>query len=195
MEKTRTELEQHILDTVKEWQIKIGYRKEAMNLYYPEESLKDMLGLSEEATEQELKGALELFKEEAQERLGNVQISEKARRYCIGIPEEGCEYIHTNVPDSEFLKTFLKTVTGLMPDFAAVRSCFEASAKQQQETFAEQDHGTDGMGRVFYFKGSDNTPESSKIDRYVYCVELDDFGMTYHRFTWHDYEKLLSTEN
>ena len=51
------------------------------------------------------------------------------------------------------------------------------------------------MGRVFYFKGSDNTPESSKIDRYVYCVELDDFGMTYHRFTWHDYEKLLSTEN
>ena len=74
MEKTRTELEQHILDTVKEWQIKIGYRKEAMNLYYPEESLKDMLGLSEEATEQELKGALELFKEEAQERLGNVQI-------------------------------------------------------------------------------------------------------------------------
>ena len=141
MEKTRTELEQHILDTVKEWQIKIGYRKEAMNLYYPEESLKDMLGLSEEATEQELKGALELFKEEAQERLGNVQISEKARRYCIGIPEEGCEYIHTNVPDSEFLKTFLKTVTGLMPDFAAVRSCFEASAKQQQETFVEQDHG------------------------------------------------------
>lgn len=195
MEKKHTELEQHISDTVKEWQIKIGYRKEAMNLYYPEESLKDMLGLSEESTEEALKDALELFKEETKERLGNVQVSEKAHRYCIEISEEGCEYIHTNVPDSEFLKAFLKVVTGLMPDFAAVRSCFEDSAKEQQETFAEQDHGTDGMGRVFYFKGNDATPESSKIDRYVYCVELDDFGMTYHRFTWHDYWKLLASDH
>ena len=28
-------LKKHIIDTVKEWQMKIGYRAESMKLYYP----------------------------------------------------------------------------------------------------------------------------------------------------------------
>ena len=197
MKQSSVVLEQHIIDTVKEWQIKIGYRREAMNLYYPEESLKDMLGLSENASEEELKKALELFSEETNARFGQLKITGKDGRYCIGIPEAGCEYIHTTVPDSEFLKSFLKVVTGLHPDFEQVRMCFKEVGDKYQEAFAEQDHGTDGMGRVFYFTGKDRcgTPETSRIDCYVYCVELDDFGMTYHRFSWHDYQKLLAADH
>lgn len=197
MDQIRTELEQHIIDTVKEWQTKIGYRKEAMNLYYPEESLKDMLGVSEQASEAELKNELEVFAKETEAKFGVIKISEKNGRYCIGIPEEGCEYIHVKIPDSDFLKAFLQTVTGVNPSFAEVRSCFEEAAKKQNESFVEQDHGADGMGRVFYFTGKNGeaaTSEASEIDRYVYCVELDDFGMTYHRFSWHDYQKLLAEE-
>ena len=194
MKRNSAELEQHIIDTVKEWQIKIGYRKEAMNLYYPEESLKDMLGLSRDASEKVLKETLKLFADETAPRFGQLKISDKNGRYCIGIPETGCEYIHENIPDSDFLKEFLQIVTGENPTFEKIRRCFEEMAEKYQETFAEQDHGTDGMGRVFFFTGKKGgeISEASKIDRYVYCVELDDFGMTYHRFACHDYQKLLA---
>ena len=33
--------------------------------------------------------------------------------------------------------------------------------------------------------------EGGAPDEYVYCVESDDFGLTYHRFTMEDYRKLL----
>lgn len=39
------ELAQHMVDTVKEWQLKIGVRKEKMDLFYPLESLKELLKL------------------------------------------------------------------------------------------------------------------------------------------------------
>ena len=36
-------LKKHIIDTVKEWQMKIGYRAESMKLYYPAASLAELL--------------------------------------------------------------------------------------------------------------------------------------------------------
>ena len=33
-------LTQNMIDTIKEWQIKIGYQKESIGLYYPADSLK-----------------------------------------------------------------------------------------------------------------------------------------------------------
>ena len=48
----------------------------------------------------------------------------------------------------------------------------------------EADHVHDGVGRVFFYEGG-------APDEYVYCVESDDFGLTYHRFTMEDYRKLL----
>ena len=37
---------------------------------------------------------------------------------------------------------------------------------------------------VFYF-------EDDTIDDAVYCVEEDDFGLTYHRFMREDYQKII----
>ena len=42
-------LKKHIIDTVKEWQMKIGYRPESMKLYYPAVSLAELLDLPEDA--------------------------------------------------------------------------------------------------------------------------------------------------
>ena len=39
------------------------------------------------------------------------------------------------------------------------------------------------MGCVFCFENDDFEP-------YVYCVESDEFGLTYHRFTREEYEEL-----
>ena len=60
-------LKKHIIDTVKEWQMKIGYRPESMKLYYPAVSLAELLDLPEDAEKEQLQRALLGFaeKEEA----------------------------------------------------------------------------------------------------------------------------------
>ena len=42
-------LEQNLYDTVREWQLKLGYQREEMRLYYPEESLLELLDTTKEA--------------------------------------------------------------------------------------------------------------------------------------------------
>ena len=188
-------LERHITDTVKEWQMKIGYRSEEMKLYYPDVSLAGLLELSEGWTEASLKEALQEFSEETKERLGGVQISNAGDRYCVAVPAEGCTYIHENEPDSAFLRSFLGVITGLEPSMQAVEQCFADAAAAGNETYVKEDREAEGLGIVFYFcaeKDAKQTSEDSQIDAYVYCVEEDDFGITYHRFSWPDFQKLIS---
>jgi len=40
-------LEKHMIDTVKEWQMKIGYQEGSMNLYYPADALAELLEIPE----------------------------------------------------------------------------------------------------------------------------------------------------
>lgn len=188
-------LERHIIDTVKEWQMKIGYRSEEMKLYYPDVSLAGLLELAEGWTEASLKEALQEFSKETKERLGGVQISNVKDRYCVAVPAAGCTYIHENEPDSAFLRSFLDVITGLEPSMEAVEQCFADAAAAGKEIYVREDRETEGLGIVFYFCTSDDakrTSEGSKIDAYVYCVEEDDFGITYHRFSWSDFQKLVS---
>ena len=42
------DLKKNIFDNIKECEIKIGYREEDMNLYYPKESLQELLLTAEE---------------------------------------------------------------------------------------------------------------------------------------------------
>ena len=57
-------LKKHIIDTVKEWQMKIGYRAESMKLYYPAASLAELLELPEDADKDQLNTALLIFAKE-----------------------------------------------------------------------------------------------------------------------------------
>ena len=65
-------LEKNICDTLKEWELKVGYGKEPVELYYPQESLCSLLGVPEKETNL-LEQSLELFSKKVQERLGDVQ--------------------------------------------------------------------------------------------------------------------------
>ena len=87
-------LERHIIDTVKEWQMKIGYRSEEMKLYYPDVSLAGLLELADGWTEASLKEALQEFSKETKERLGGVRISNVGERYCVAVPAAGCITYH-----------------------------------------------------------------------------------------------------
>ena len=59
----------------------------------------------------------------------------------------------------------------------------EDFADKYGESYREEDREAEGMGCVFCFENDDFEP-------YVYCVESDEFGLTYHRFTREDYEEL-----
>ena len=106
MKEAYKNLYQNICDTVKEWEIKIGYRKEEIQLYYPEESLLELL----ETDKDSLKGILEEFCVASKEQMGDMMIyeTEEKGRYCVRIPAQGVSYVHENLPESAFLKAFFQ---------------------------------------------------------------------------------------
>ena len=182
------QLERHIIDTIKEWQMKIGYKEENMRLYYPDVSLIGMLELPDGTTEKELKKNLAVFAEIVSERLGQIEISNVGDRYCLNVPPEGCKYISEKIPDSELLKNLLVVLDRRENDMDQVRKVFQDYATEHQGICVEEDHENEGLGLVFYYT-------SEETDPYVYCMEQDDFGITYHRFSRSDYNKLVSKDN
>lgn len=100
-------LEKHITDTIREWQVKIGYEGGTMKLYYPAESLRRSLSLDET---EDLDAALAAFCKEVQPRLGTLAISAVKDRYCMEIPEEGCSYIERKIPVPELLQNLLQVI-------------------------------------------------------------------------------------
>jgi hypothetical protein len=174
---TVEKLEKHICDTIKEWQLKIGYQEESMKLYYPQESLVGLLGITNEDS---IYQALADFNQAVGERLGNIRCSNHGERFCLEIPASGCKYIATRIPDSPFLKDFLKAVTSKGVTLKDIETCF----RTYEADCIVEDKTSEGLGHVFMF-------HDTQIDDYVYCVESDDFGITYHRFVREDYEKLL----
>lgn len=187
-------LRQHIFDTIKEWQMKIGSRDESIRLYYPAVSLMNLLRLGDkagtgdkkpegEARLGELDGALLIFAQDVEPLLGKIRFSRQGERYCIEVPEKGCAYIANAVPEPEFLKRFLSVITAKDSTLEQIRACFQDFAGMYGLGYTEEDKEGEGAGHVFYFSSA--VPEP-----YIYCVEEDEFGLTYHRFTREDYEDL-----
>ncbi len=187
-------LQRHITDTIKEWQLKIGYREGPMKLYYPGESLAVLLGTEQSMTPEELGQALNEFCDEAETMLGRIRISGSFERYCLDIPAKGCAYVAGKVEEPEFLKRFLETITSPGSTMEQIRECFGEYAERQgtdyvEDLVAEEVAHEEGMlshthaGHAFYFV-------DDVVEEYVYWVEENEFGLTYHRFTREDYERL-----
>lgn len=172
-------LEKNICDTVKEWQQKLGYQEEAMGLYYPSESLADLLEVPA-GTKAEMMSHLEEFRDRTKERLGVLELTHDGERFCLKIPKEGVRYIHEKWQESAFLQAFLKVITKKGCGLSDIRELFESFGDNMVEEHEEE---AEGMEYIFYFA-------SGEPDEYVYCIHMDDFGATYHRFTRKDYEKM-----
>lgn len=167
--------EQNLYDTVKEWEWKIGYRREDIQLYYPEESLLELFHTDREG----LPSAIREFAERMAPRLGDLMIGETEKgRYCVKIPAKGVEYIHKNIPENPFLKEFIAVITGQNAKLSDVRELFYR--------FSDDVHIQKAKEREWGFWFGNGRP-----DPYVYHVEEDEFGLEYHRFTRESYEKLF----
>ena len=177
------ELAQHMVDTVKEWQCKIGVRKEKMDLFYPLQSLKELLQLNPADSTEQLEKTLTEFQKEYEDLFGRLHFWKEKERYGIEIPEEGVIHIAETIPDPEFLEKFLKVIQNPVSKMEDITNCFRQFANDKGDVLHQENMVHDGLGSVFYF-------EKDSTERYVYCVEDDDFGLTYHRFTRKEYEEL-----
>ena len=174
---------ENIVDQIKEAQMKLGYAKESLRLYYPVATLNAMLGISAKNAEE----MLQMLKIDALQKtvLGELKFSSHKQRIEIGVSSEGAEYVHTQMEDPAFLRALIEL-------FRNNHHCHMDDVKKLFAEFSEtfvcqkMPEGSD-FDYVFYF-------EDTKIDRYFYCVKEEMGHTIYHRFTREDMVELLKDE-
>lgn len=181
------ELKQHIIDTMKEWQMKIGFSDENIILYYPVDSLYKYLNLNKENSYETVKKELQSYVKYEMNMMGDINLIWQKNRVGIEISAKGSKYVHEKIAEPIFLKKFLNVINDKSSDMTDVEKLFKEYAKVNNGecTICNSTHHNNG--KVFSF--TDNIPE-----RYVYCVENDEFGITYHRFSKEDYQETFKNE-
>lgn len=167
--------EVNIIDIIKEEQIKLGYHRETIRLYYPMESINHILGT--DLPREELQEALDKFCLFVKARLGKVKHSNREERFCIMIPPEGVTYVHEEVEENVFLTEFIAKIQEhgcKLEDYLEV--FHRHSDKVKCEIMKEEE-----FDYMIYF-------EDGQPDDYRYCIKFEDVHTIYHRFTKADYE-------
>lgn len=168
-------LEQNMIDVIQEEQVKLGYRREKIRLYYPLASLNRFL--QQECDVTEMDQALEQFCGIVRPRLGELEISHEKERFCIMIPEEGVQYVHDHLTDTEFIVDFIQTIKR---HDCSMEEVFAVFRKYSDHVHMEQvDHGE--FDYLVYF-------ENGMPDTYRYCLTDEGCHIIYHRYTPEDYQ-------
>ncbi len=175
-------LEKVICDTIKEEQIKLGYEKETIRLYYPMSSLAHIL--EEEITEPgKLTEMLTVFAGMVEPRLGRLEISHKEERYCILIPPEGAAYVHEHYRDNPFLVEFIEAVR---QHDCTLEQLLKVFHKYSEQVECEKSK-SDEFDYVLYFT-------NGELDEYRYCIKFEHGHAIYHRFLKQDFQNLFVVE-
>ncbi|MCD8356932.1 MAG: DUF3877 family protein [Clostridia bacterium] len=171
------ELQQNLIGLVKESQIKLGYSKTPINLYYPAEAICNLL--DQELSISKLEDTLQEFTQYALHVLGQVSFSHKDDMFCITISEEGVEYVHEHVENNGFLEAFIDCMSDGHCSLEDVVAVF----RQFSDHVTVEESESDEFDYLIYF--TDGVPDS-----YRYCLH-EEFGhMIYHRFTPKEFQKL-----
>ena len=101
-------LYKNLIDIIKEEQAKLGFRREAIRLYYPLSSLNHFF--ETEYSEEEMLNKLQELPDFIKETLGDIKVTSKKERFCFHIPEEGSSYVHDNTKPNEFIKELVELV-------------------------------------------------------------------------------------
>lgn len=177
-------LRKNLTDMMIEAQLKLGFAKDSVGLYYPLDSLNRLLveetpesGVSAGLSVNEMEQVLKEFAVYAEDTLGKVECSHRKDRFCIRIPEEGAAYAKTQAENNGFLREFIDKIGGHHCDLEDLLAIF--SKYSDHVEWEKMDGGE--FDDLIYFK--DGIP-----DDYRYCVTFEGGHATYHRFTPKDYE-------
>lgn len=169
----------NIIDVIKEEQIKLGYRKERIRLYYPLSSLNILLGIN--VNSEHMEGRLKEYFARCMDIFGEVEVSYKADRFCINLPEQASEYVNEHSSQEGFLYEFIRTIEkhgNVIEDVISVFQKYSNAVHIEEMKVAEFDY-------LIYF-------ENGEPDSYRYCITDENKHLIYHRYTKEDYEELYS---
>lgn len=173
---------QAIMDSIYEQQIKLGYAKETLRLYFPESSLGYLLGLEDaerinkEVIESELTKTLLTMEPD----FGEMHFQVKKGRYAIILPPKAGEYVKDNGPKNEFLEALIQLFQSHTVDFEQVKALF---AKYDKDYVCSPEDGIE-FDYLLHFV-------NYKEDTYYYCVKFDVGHGSYHRFNAHDIKDIV----
>ncbi len=186
----------NMTDQVKEAQLKLGYAKETVRLYYPLSSLCAILEISPDPaaadSDQEKSREVRFFGTKLAEELseafagdcvlGKLSFACHGSRMEVSIPPEGVEYVHLSVKEPEFLKAVIAL-------FRENHHCrveelcrlFERFDRDYVcERLEEEAARNMGFDYVLFFR-------NPSVDAYYYCIKEEMGHTIYHRFAKEDY--------
>ncbi len=166
---------QNVVDVIEEGQLKLGYRQETIRLYYPFHSLNLFLDMQLDAAE--MMEALRAFAAEYADRLGEIAVSRKGKRFCLAVPPEGAAYVHARTDKNGFLAQFIALIARHGTTIDDVTKLFRAHSRCVR---IEALHNGEFDYLIRF--------EDGRPDAFYYCITDEGCHLTYHRFTREDYE-------
>lgn len=170
-----------VVEQLKEAQLKLGFVKAEIRLYFPAASLGRVLH-HQSSNGKELMMALEREPGFTDTELGTLRFSLcRDDRIEVCIPPEGASYVNT-LPDPPFLAGLIKlfqtnhylTIEDICAYFASFNPLYVCQKIEQGRDF----------DYVLYYP--DGQP-----DAWYYCIRTEMEHTIYHRFTKEDYEDFI----
>lgn len=171
-----------IIDVIQEQQIKIGYRKEKIQLYYPLSSVNNLLDTN--VSSEEMMKLLKNFISIAEPVLGNVSYTAKQDRFCFYISEDGVTYAHKTLDTKSFLKDFIEKISRHKITIEEICSVFQ----KYSENYHCEKISSGEFDFLLWF-------EEGVPDTYLYCIKFEECHAIYHRFTKKDYKEFLEDDS
>lgn len=175
----------NMIEQIKEAQLKLGFVKESIRLYFPVESMCSLLQIKCGSGE-ELLSVLNEEKRFEDTVLGKIGFSLSKGRIEVRVSPDGAAYVHDCVSDPPFLAEiidlFQKKHSLTIEEICACFAQFgENYVCEKMAPDAEFDY-------VLYFL-------DGKPDPWYYCVRMEMGHTIYHRFTEEDYRSLIRLQN
>ena len=178
LQKGYERLEKNLMDFIWEEQVKLGYRREVIRLYFPLASLCHFFG--RQMSEEEMLDVMYALPETVTRTLGNVRCSSKKGRFCIEIPEDGVAYVHEHMSDDGFLEELI----ALVQTHDCSREKLLSLFGQYSQAVEIQDMQDADFDYAIHFQDREDDP-------YYYCFHEEGCHIIYHRFTPEDYADLI----
>lgn len=168
----------NIVDVIKEEQIKLGYRKEKIRLYYPLSSLNTIFGT--QVDDVEMAGKLSKYFAELKDIFGEVEISCQNNRFCINLPEQASEYVHNHTEKEGFLYDFINAIA---KHDVVIEEVLQVFRKYSDNVYFKKIADEDFDYLVYFIDG--------QPDSYRYCLTEEGHHLIYHRYTKADFVELM----
>lgn len=172
---------ENIIEQIKEVQLKLGFVKESIRLYYPVESLCRLLQI-EHKNEKELLTLLKTEESLFHTNLGKIQFSLSKGRMEVGISSVGAAYVQEYIPNPPFLTSIIQLFQEKHnPSIKEICACF---AQFNKDYVCEQMELGQDFDYVLYFP-------QKEPDAWFYCIRTEMEHTIYHRFTEEDYKTMI----